>query len=47
MVVATINTDDLKYFSVAIYGNLEPYNETISKARVRIFIKVLTEMALI
>lgn len=39
MVVATINTDDLKYFSVAIYGNLEPYNETISKARVRIFYK--------
>lgn len=37
--VATINTEDLKNFSVAIYGNLENFNDTISKARVRIFYK--------
>lgn len=31
--------NELKFFSVSIYGNLEPFNEVISKARVRIFYK--------
>lgn len=30
-------SDKLNQFSVEVYGNLEPYNEVISKARVRIF----------
>lgn len=29
--------EQLNQFSVEVYGNLEPYNEVISKARVRIF----------
>ena len=32
---------DIKNFSVTIYGDLEKYNETISKARCRIFYKGL------
>lgn len=31
--------DIIKEFSVVIYGNLEPYNEVLSKARCRIFYK--------
>lgn len=31
-------SEKLNQFSVEVYGNLEPYNEVISKARVRIFI---------
>ena len=31
--------DIMKEFSVVIYGNLEPYNEVLSKARCRIFYK--------
>lgn len=30
-------SEKLNQFSVEVYGNLEPYNEVISKARVRIF----------
>lgn len=30
-------SDKLNQFSVEVYGNLEPYNKVISKARVRIF----------
>ena len=33
------NKPDISSFSVTIYGNLEKYNETISKARCRIFYK--------
>lgn len=33
--------DNIKNFSVTVYGDLEKYNETISKARCRIFYKGL------
>lgn len=34
-----MNTESLKDFPITVYGNLEPYNEVLSKGRCRIFYK--------